>query len=61
MTSSFTFSGSHSGGRQVSNGTANYDFAGSLNGDVVTGTLTLTFRWTDGVDRGGFPVTLQKQ
>jgi hypothetical protein len=60
-TSSFTFSGSHSGGQQVSNGIASYDFAGSLNGDVVTGTFTLTSRWTDGVDRGVFPVTLQKQ
>ena len=54
-TASLTFSGSHS------NGVAVYEFAGSLNGDVVTGTLTLTFRWTEGVDRGVFPVTLQKQ
>jgi len=53
--SSFTFSGSHT------NGVAAYDFAGSLNGDVVTGTLTLTFTFADGVNRGVFPVTLQKQ
>jgi PEGA domain-containing protein len=54
-TSSFTFSGSHT------NGVATYEFAGSLNGDVVTGTVTITGRFSDGVNRGVFPVTLQKQ
>ena len=56
-TSSFTFSGSH-GNAAV---TATYDFAGSLNGDVVNGTFTFTLRGDQGVDRGVFPVTLQKQ
>jgi hypothetical protein len=60
-TSSFTFSGSHGN----ANVTVTYDFAGSLSGDVVTGTFTLT--WVGAgtgagqVDRGVFPVTLQKQ
>ncbi len=60
-TSSFTFSGSHGN----ANVTVTYDFAGSLNGDVVTGTFTLT--WIGAgvgagqIDRGVFPVTLQKQ
>ena len=56
-TSSFTFSGSH-GNAAV---TVTYDFAGSLNGDVVTGTFRLTTSGNQGVDRGVFPVTLQKQ
>jgi PEGA domain len=60
-TSSFTFSGSH-GNAFV---TVTYDFAGSLNGDVVTGTFTLTGVGAGvgagQLDRGVFPVTLQKQ
>lgn len=59
-TSSLTFSGSH-GNALV---TAAYEFVGSLNGDAVTGTLTLTQSGRDEsrqVDRGVFPVTLQKQ
>jgi len=56
-TSSFTFSGGF-----TNNGiTANYDFAGSLNGDVGTGTLTLTSSGGGELNRGVFPVTLQKQ
>jgi hypothetical protein len=57
-TSNFTFSGSHS------NALANYEFVGSLNGDIVTGTFTNTLidRLDNRlVDRGVFPVTLQKQ
>jgi hypothetical protein len=56
-TSSFTFSGGFTSNGQ----TANYDFAGSLNGDVGTGTLTLTFTGGGELSRGVFPVTLQKQ
>jgi len=60
-TSSFTFSGSH-GNAAV---TVTYEFAGSLNGDVVTGTFTLTWVGAGAgagqLDRGVFPVTLQKQ
>jgi hypothetical protein len=60
-TSSFTFSGSH-GNAAV---TVTYDFAGSLTGDVVTGTFTLTWigagTGAGQLDRGVFPVTLQKQ
>jgi hypothetical protein len=56
-TSSFTFSGGF-----TNNGiTATYDFVGSLNGDVGTGTLTLTFSGGGELNRGLFPVTLQKQ
>jgi len=59
--SSFTFSGSHGN----ANVTVTYDFAGSLNGDVVTGTFTLTSigagTGAGQLDRGVFPVTLQKQ
>jgi PEGA domain-containing protein len=60
-TSSFTFSGSH-GNAAV---TVTYDFAGSLTGDIVTGTFTLTWigagTGAGQLDRGVFPVTLQKQ
>jgi hypothetical protein len=56
-TSSFTFSGGF-----TNNGiTATYDFVGSLNGDVGSGTLTLTASGGGELNRGVFPVTLQKQ
>ena len=52
------FNGSHPG---VPGVTATYDFTGSLNGDVIVGTFTFTLSAADGVDRGVFAVTLQKQ
>jgi hypothetical protein len=60
--SSFTFGGSFTStsftGVPI---TATYEFVGSINGDVGTGTLTLTFSGGGEVDRGVFPLTLQKQ
>jgi hypothetical protein len=44
--------------------TVSYEFAGSLNGDVVTGTFTNAWTSRDDsrqFDHGVFPVTLRKQ
>lgn len=41
--------------------TVTYEFTGALQGDTIVGTFIFTLSEADSVDRGVFPVTLQKQ
>ena len=53
------FHGSHGG--LTPDVTANYDFAGAVTGDAITGTFTLDINSNCCRTLGNFPVTLTKQ